>query len=57
MNNWDYYESGITSLGLTYLLVLFNNPIPVILDILMLLFFGWMFLSGGVIFVVEGGFG
>lgn len=55
MNNWDIYEAGITSLGMTYLLALFNNSIPTTLDIFMLLFFGWMFLGGGVVFIIEGG--
>ena len=53
-NNWDIYEMGLKILGVSYLATLFANPVPVILDILMVLFFGWVLGAGLVVYTIEG---
>ena len=55
MNNWDKYEGGLKFLGAFYLLTLFTNPVPAILDLSMILFFGWVIGVGIIVYSIEGG--
>lgn len=54
MNNWDIYEKGLISTGAMYLFALFLAPDPIRLDLYMLLFFGWLFAVGAIVFLIEG---
>ena len=55
MNNWDFYQSGLNLLAGLYLSTLFLNPVLVLLNIWMILFFGWVLGAGVVVFSLEGG--
>lgn len=54
LNNWDIYQSGLNILAVSYLVTLFTNPVLVVLNILMVSFFGWVVGAGLVAYALEG---
>ena len=55
MTNWDIYEKGLISIGAMYLFDLVLAPDPIMLDLYMILFFGWLLGVGSIVFIIEGG--
>ena len=52
--DWDNYERGIDALGFLYLASLLE-PVPIILNLLIVLFSSWVVLGGLVLYIQVGG--